>query len=149
MKQVQVGFTLIELMIVVAIIGILAATALPTFQTFSVRSRVSEGLALASVAKAVVADSYFTNNIFVAASAGYQFGNPTQNVQTITIDDGTGIIRIIYGAPTGPMAGQTVTLTPMVNNAPLTAGASGPMSWACAVGANAALYAYVPTNCRN
>jgi type IV pilus assembly protein PilA len=136
-------------MIVVAIIGILAATALPTYQAFIVRSRVSEGLALTSSAKTAVAETYISQNAFVTANSGYQFGVATKNVQSIAVDDGTGVIRVTFATPTGPLAGQVVTLTPMVNNSPLTSGAFGHMTWTCAVGGDPSLFPYVPSECRN
>lgn len=76
MKKTQNGFTLIELMIVVAIIGILAAVALPAYQDYTARSRVTEGLALASEAKAVVQDnaSAGTPSGSGGLSAGYMAG---------------------------------------------------------------------------
>ncbi|MES1195948.1 MAG: prepilin-type N-terminal cleavage/methylation domain-containing protein, partial [Steroidobacter sp.] len=63
MKQVQKGFTLIELMIVVAIIGILAAIAIPAYQDYTVRSKVTEGLTLADSAKIAVSEGYQANDI--------------------------------------------------------------------------------------
>ena len=75
MKKMQQGFTLIELMIVVAIIGILAAVALPAYQDYTVRSRVTEGMVLASGLKALVADN--ASNGTTDATGGLFKGMPT------------------------------------------------------------------------
>jgi type IV pilus assembly protein PilA len=136
-------------MMVVAIIGILAATALPTFQDYMVRARVSEGLDLASHAELAVSDTYQSEGAFVAANSGFQFNAATKNVLSITIDDGTGVVRIVFNAALGPMAGQTLFLTPSVNGLALTASPSGFMVWKCSVGGNTKLYRYVPSDCRS
>uniref|UniRef100_UPI0035649B16 pilin n=1 Tax=Litorivivens sp. TaxID=2020868 RepID=UPI0035649B16 len=93
MKKVQQGFTLIELMIVVAIIGILAAVALPAYQDYTTRAKVSEGLALASSAKTAVAEHYMTRNTMPAnnSTAGYSEPSGVANITDIGIGtDGNG-----------------------------------------------------------
>lgn len=139
MKKVQSGFTLIELMIVVAIIGILAAIALPAYQDYTVRGRVSELAVLGSGMKATVGEN-IANNGAIAAGSCLGVTNiavATTNTLSSTCDDATGVIAV-----TGTNAAKDVVLT-------FTPGltADGIISWSCTVGA-AANNKYVPAECR-
>ena len=176
-RSVQKGFTLIELMIVVAIIGILAAVALPAYQDYTIRAKVTEGIVLAGSLKLVVADNASNGTANAAgglfggmpmsatatcAGAGtcVLFGGATKNVASVTGTTATGSIAIAYNTVIAPVASSTLQLTPTSDGAVLAAGTppAAPLIWTCyTVGKTAVsgatnsatlLPKYAPAECR-
>ena len=112
MKKLQKGFTLIELMIVVAIIGILAAVALPQYQDYTIKAKVSEGILALSGCRTSVAEIYQTNNSTTPLTNawGCETTAPTQYVTKVQTD-ANGVITVTMANPT-QVAAKTITLTP-------------------------------------
>ena len=143
MKKYQ-GFTLIELMIVIAILGILVAIALPAYQDYSIRARVSEGVAQAAPAKLAVAETASSRGVLAStitssAAAGFTFTtNATDYVANIGV--GAGGVITVATRSTGADTDPTITLTPT------QASVASPVNWTC--GQTAGLPQHVPAECR-
>src|SRR5271163_2593301 len=104
-KKLQQGFTLIELMIVVAIIGILAAIAIPAYQDYTIRAKVTEGLNLADSAKTAVAESAQSGGLTgmkAAASSWNSSFVASKYVSSISVATGTGVITVLYNGTAIP-----------------------------------------------
>ncbi len=138
MKSIQKGFTLIELMIVVAIIGILAAIALPAYTDYTVRAKVSELVLSASSHRTSVSEKAAADGGVLAASGVGLTVNVAGKVTGGSVSDG-GIISVSGTAAT---LGQPVTVvfTPSMT-------ASGVVTWRCT--ADSTMHKYVPSECRN
>jgi len=162
MKTIQKGFTLIELMIVVAIIGILAAIAIPAYQDYTVRAQVSEGMSLASAVKASVAERFADTGAWPADldAIGLDTANPPSGkyVGSVNVDNGT--VQIQYNGPQANVdaftAGDRLDLRPTISG-------NGDVIWNCgykaeegndpnsggsAANGTSVLAKYLPSNCR-
>ncbi len=176
LKKMQQGFTLIELMIVVAIIGILAAIAIPAYQDYTIRAKVTEGLNLADSGKTAVAESFQsggTTGLKAAASSWNSAFTPTKYVSGITVNTASGVITVGYAtAQIAQLAvgANQILMTPFINvpggggfvQIAAAGTSTGNIDWACTSAGNATATAqgmgaaaagnvltkYVPSNCK-
>ena len=127
MKSIQKGFTLIELMIVVAIIGILAAVALPAYQDYTVRAKVSELILAVSGARTGISEKYQTDPSNTACAGGGVTIPVVGKIATASVADGGTIV--VTGSATATSTGQAVTITVT----PTFSAATGTITRACVV----------------
>jgi type IV pilus assembly protein PilA len=156
MKTIQKGFTLIELMIVVAIIGILAAIALPAYQDYTIRSQVSEGPTLSEGVKLGVAEFYANNGTWPASNSDIGYTSTVSGSYTTGIVNTAGSVVITYGGTKAHanIAGKTLAITGGVNQ-------NCDIAWSCglntklptgftfaAMGTTNVNPKYLPSSCR-
>jgi type IV pilus assembly protein PilA len=155
MKAVQKGFTLIELMIVIAIIGILAAIALPAYQDYTIRAKVSEAMLAADGCKTAVSEYLQTNNSFPADAntAGCET-TASKYVNTLAVSATDASITVTIQGTGSAADTQTLILQPTSDTArkvaiSITAGVMTPvLSWSCGTNAAATAFKYFPATCR-
>jgi type IV pilus assembly protein PilA len=149
--KTQKGFTLIELMIVVAIIAILAAIAVPAYQNYIIRSKVTEGLSAADMARTAVSETFQTKGIVPTSNASAGLPAAQASVQSKYVDNlqiGTnGVITVTIRGTNSDADTKTLVMTPSDNQgtSPIPANYSGPIDWKCT---GTVPTKYLPASCR-
>jgi len=151
MKRIQQGFTLIELMIVVAIIGILAAVALPAYQDYTVRAKMSEVMLAASACRTSITEIYQSGGTPPGAGS-WGCENATSKYVAGLTTDANGVVIVSTG---GGLPGGNVTLVPLAGGVPAVAAnlSGGPIAvngWRCGLPADGTTVTskYLPGSCR-
>jgi len=153
MKHVQQGFTLIELMIVVAIIGILAAVALPAYQDYTVRAKMSEVILAASACRTSITEVYQTGGTPPAAN-GWGCEGATSTYVSGIATDANGVVTVTVQNINSAVNAKTVQLVPYISGTAATTTSSnwgmGINEWRCGPGAsNGVDKKYLPGSCRS
>ncbi len=149
--KMQKGFTLIELMIVIAILGILIAIALPAYQDYTVRAKVTEGLNLAASAKLASSETRLSNGTWPADSTAAGYTDAVTPLVSGVKINGAQNVQITYSAATAEISGKTLNLRGSI-------GTGGVVQWECLAALKTSLYGgtagtlaakYAPANCRS
>lgn len=140
--KMQKGFTLIELMIVIAILGILMAIAIPAYQDYAVRAKVSEGINLAGAAKLGVAETYSSTGVLSASNASAGVPNAAsingKYVTSVTVGATRGLINILYTGAEPKISGNILILSARTQ--------AGSVVWRCK--STTVRSRYLPAECR-
>lgn len=155
-KTLQKGFTLIELMIVIAIIGILAAVALPAYQDYTVRAMVSEGLLSGSSLKVGVTELFAHKGITgvntyagTIAAQAEQDKLVTDKITAVAVDGTNGVVTVTLGGIPQLGNNNVLSFTPTINDLPISdTNARGTIEWKCNAGTTTIDEKYLPSECR-
>ena len=152
MKSMQKGFTLIELMIVVAIIAILAAIAIPAYQDYLIRSQVTEGASLSDAAQTAVAEYYSNHGSLPAAPGNVSVGIAAPGsitgkyVSSVTVA-ANGFVEALFANTAGHVANSAIN-GDILAFSPVTAAGAGSIAWHCGNAATTIPQKYLPASCR-